>query len=215
MATVNSLARQILLRISGGATESAASVKMPDVKLAVIQKLNYLLKSEYLNVVLEDGETIPNGLMVFTYEDVPVEVYGKKSRSVLPFMPLSLPRNIGVLEVATDINFTNLLIPVQISQNVMISSQDVLNDLIDVTYTPNGKYLDYNKDLTIQGIKSVFVKLVGSDISKMDEYDVLPIGADIEMIVVEDLVKVFLPFQQSDKVVDSYVAINSNSLNNK
>lgn len=215
MATINFLARQVLLRISGGDTESASAVKLPDVKAAVVQKLNYLLKGDYLNVSLSEGETIPNGLMVYTYENVPVFKKGTLSRSELPFIPMALPKNIGILEVSSNENFTDLFIPVQTSQNFFLKSQDVLNDIIDITYTPNGVYIDYNKNLLAEDIDKVFIKMVGIDFKNYDEFDLLPIPSDLETILVEDLVKQFLPFQQSDKVVDSYVAIQSSTNNNK
>lgn len=96
------LAEQILYRISGGIHSTASPVQLEDVYEAINQKVNALIKAEVFSVTLASGDTIPEGLMTATYENIKVVPYGKRSMAILPAMPVRLPRNMGVFEIWID-----------------------------------------------------------------------------------------------------------------
>ena len=54
------------------------------------------MKFEYLSVTLPSEETIPEGLVLASYDNVPVERYKGVSRARLPAMPISLRRGMGI-----------------------------------------------------------------------------------------------------------------------
>lgn len=58
--------------------------------------INRKLKMEYMSATLPSDETIPEGLVLACYDDIPVEKYKNLSRAKLPAMPVSLRRNMGV-----------------------------------------------------------------------------------------------------------------------
>lgn len=209
MATKYSISEQVLLRISSGSTEAAAAVKLPEIMIAVGQELNTVLKMEYFQKTLPSGETIPDGLMLGVYENIAVVPYGKKSKCTLPVMPMMLPRNMGIYEVSDKEDFSNLFIPMQNGQQFLLGSQDVICDLMgDIGYEPVGLTLVFNRDITVQGIKKVFAKLAVSDVSRLSDYDILPIPADLESVIIDNLIKKFIPFQVSDDKVDSTLVQN-------
>lgn len=99
MATIYSISEQILLRISKGYPDNASPVQIEDIKLAVNQKINQLLRAQYYGGTLPSGDTIPDGLMMAFYENIPVQSIGERSYAIIPVIPVSLPRNMGVFEV--------------------------------------------------------------------------------------------------------------------
>ena len=100
------IAEQVLLRISKGYPDNASGVQLEDIIEAVGQKANEAYRAEYFNQTLPSGETIPDGLVLNLYENVPVVSYGDRSRAVLPVMPISLPRNMGVYEITPNVVVT-------------------------------------------------------------------------------------------------------------
>jgi len=96
------LAEQVLYRLYGGVNTSSSPVQIEDVYEAINQKINALIKAEVFSVTLASGDTIPEGLMTATYENIPVVPYGKRSKAILPAMPVRLPRNMGVFEIWND-----------------------------------------------------------------------------------------------------------------
>lgn len=205
MATKYSLAEQVLLRISYGNNEAASSVQIEDVIMAVGQKASQLLKLQFLQNSLPSGETIPDGVMLGTYEANVVD-YGKKSKCVLPVMPIMLPRNLGVYAVSDKEDFSNLFVPIQAGQNFLLKGQDVCSDLLgNISYEPIGGTLVFGKNLKSYSIDKVYLMLAVSDVDRIDEYTMLPIPNDIETLIIEDLVKQFAPFQSTDDKVDSFV----------
>lgn len=210
MATKISISRQIQLRISqSGKTEAAAAVQLPDIVFAVGQKINQLLQSQYFNVVLPSGETVPDGLIIATYNNISVVKFGSKSKCKLPVMPVMLPKNIGIFQVSDKEDFSNLFIPMLPGEQFLLQSQDVISDLMgQYGYEPIGAELVFNKNLLDNKIEEVFIRLIVSDVSMLGDYEMLPIPADYESIIVEDLFKQFVGIQNSDDAVDSFITKN-------
>ena len=96
------IAEQILYRLNGGIHSTVSPVQIEDVYEAINQKINALIKAEVFSVTLATGDTIPEGLMTATYENIAVVPYGRRSKAILPAMPVRLPRNMGVFEIWVD-----------------------------------------------------------------------------------------------------------------
>jgi hypothetical protein len=204
------LAEQILYRIYGGVHTTSSPVQIEDVYEAINQKINVLIKAEVFSVTLATGDTIPEGLMTATYENVAVVTYGRKSKAVLPAMPVRLPRNMGVFEITKqpsdcDTCFNLLFIPLQGGQMSLIEGQKLLSNLLGhVGYEVKGNEVVFHKDIIADGINSVDMTLVVADIGSYGDYDILPISSDMEMQVVEDLVKQFAPTPEANKASDNF-----------
>lgn len=83
-----------------GGTPSAGKKFEPRMVQAYIQQaINRKLKTEYLSVTLPSDETIPEGLILACYDNIPVESYKGLSRAKLPAIPISLRKNMGVFFV--------------------------------------------------------------------------------------------------------------------
>lgn len=205
MTTKYKIAEQVLLKLYGGAIDISNPVQIQDVIEAVNQEVNTMLKMQHLSVTLPAGQTIPENLMVATYDNVAVTSFGgKKAKAILPAMPISLPRNMGVYEVSDDEYFSNLFIPLQAGQANLVSSQPMISTLLGQTgYEVYGNSLIFTTDITVGGTEKVYIRLIILDISKYEDYDMLPIPSDYEGVIVDTLFKKFAPVQIAEKIVDS------------
>lgn len=200
------LAEQAVRLLNGGEIPVASKVKINEAKLAVEQVLNKMLKMEYLNVNIPSAEFIPNGASVATYEGIEVVQYGTRSKSTLPAMPLKLPRGIGVYQIFDPANMDCPFIPLEMGQYGMLKSQPLINDLLGWTgYEWYGTDIIYTKDLTQPDPIEVTMRLVVLDISQYSDYDILPVPADMEWDVIQEVYKLFSSEPVADKLVDSGV----------
>src|SRR5512136_2406077 len=90
------MAEQVLTRLPGGFRDVNQSVQMEDVVKSIEQVINSMFQMQYYSAVLPTGETVPDNLMIAFYENITVTTDGDKSKALLPIMPISLPRNMGV-----------------------------------------------------------------------------------------------------------------------
>ena len=144
MTTKYKIAEQVLFKLYGGAIDISNPVQPQDVIEAVNQEVNVLLKTQHFSVTLPAGDTIPENLMIATYNDVAVTSFGgKKAKALLPAMPIALPRNMGVFEVSDDEYFSNLFIPLLAGQANLVSSQPMISTLLGQTgYEVYGNAID-------------------------------------------------------------------------
>ncbi len=169
------------------------------------QAINKRLKLTYVNEILPQDETIPEGLVVASYDNVPVVTYKNKSRSLLPAMPISLRRNMGVAHVGTTTDWDAAFIPLQRHENVFVKSQKLINSLLDqIGYEQDGQYLVYNQDLTTRAapITNVFMRLVVMDLDKYSDYDILPLPADMSGDVVREVADLLLKTPPQEQLTD-------------
>jgi len=83
--------------LEGGNPSAGKKFEPRMVQAFIQQAINRKLKTEYLSVTLPSDETIPEGLMIACYNDIPVATYKNNlSRAKLPAMPISLRKNMGV-----------------------------------------------------------------------------------------------------------------------
>lgn len=206
MATKYSIAEQVQLRLQGGYPETAANVQIDDIIPAVGQKLNSLLRLQFFQTTLPSGETIPDGLMIATYDKVAVTGTGKRATAVLPTFPIILPRNMGIYEVSCKEDFSDLYIPIQPGQTYLLQGQPLISDLLDqVGFEVYGNKLIFSKDITLDDVKHIYIKMVVVDVSRLTDYELLPMPADMEDMVVNALFKDFAPVGVNDSGVDNYV----------
>jgi hypothetical protein len=202
MSTKRIMAEQVLYYLSAGWPDVADQVMREDVYKQIEQRTNIILKTQQFSVNLPNGEMIPDNLMVATYEDIPVLTTSTankaRSKATLPTMPVSLPRNMGILEIRPVFikNGEKILgqpmIPLQYGQGYLLEADILLNDLFgQVSYEPSGLTVTFSKDLLTLKINTVDMKLVVFNISQYSETDTLPIPPDYETQIIEDTVRFF------------------------
>lgn len=203
MTTKRKISEQVLYRINGGTTAVTSPVQPEDVIEALGQIINTQFKTQHLTVNLQLGETIPDGLIFGDYEADVTSYFGKKSKLTLPFMPISLPRDMGVYQVSPNPDFSCCYIWMPTGVDDLLSGQPLISDLLgQVGYMVKGKSVILNKDITINNIVKVYIRMAFFDLSLYDDYDTLPIPADYETTIVDELVKRFAPVTGKMKISD-------------
>lgn len=203
MATTRyKIAEQIMSRLNGGRVGNASQFHINEIKMAVGQAANQLLKMEYLSTNLPMMEFIPNGAAIATYEDIAVVQYKNVSKSVLPCMPLKLPRSIGVFQIMDPDDANACFIPLESSMAALITSQPVLSGLFGYTgYEVYGTDVIYTSDIT-GGTSTVTMRLVVMDMDHYTDYDILPVSAEQEMQIVQQVLQLYAGDPGADKLVD-------------
>ena len=197
------IAEQIQRKLEGGNAAAASKFHIEEIKIAVEQCLNRILKMEYLNINIPMGELIPNGASIATYENIPVVAYGDVSKSTLPAYPLKLPRGIGVYQIFDPANMDCPFIPLEMGQKGLLSTQPLINDLLNqVGYEWYGNDIIYTRDLTQPAPITVTIRLVVLDISQYDDWTILPVPSDMELQVIDEVFKLFINSPVADKTVD-------------
>ena len=200
MTTKFKIAEQVNRLLKGNPVISAR-IHQNDIKILIEQVANQLLKADYFAVNMPDGDTIPNNCMVFTYDNVPVTTYKTTlSKATLPAIPISLPRNMGVLHVSKTDAINEPFVPIPTSLFGIVSPQDLLGDLSGlIGYEVIGKDIVFTKNLPGLSINSVYIRLVGVDLSQLTDYDILPLSADLEAQVVQQVYNILVQTQPAAK----------------
>jgi hypothetical protein len=199
MLTKRLCSDQILYRLYGGYPDVANPVQPEDIWKALEQIVNQQFRLQQFSVNLPSGESIPDGLSIATYEDVTVTSSGSKSKAILPVIPVSLPKNIGIFLIRTaaslGANIPQLdFIPLLKGQWELLQSDDLLCNLLNqVGYTPANSYVTFTQDITLYGVTKVDMDLVVFDLSGVSETDILPIPASMEQDVINQLMAIFSP----------------------
>jgi hypothetical protein len=202
--TIYRLAEECLRIIAGGNPDVASKVHINELKISIAQVANSLLKTEYLQVNLPLQETIPNGAQLGLYEGQLVEKWLTKSRVKLPAKPLKLIRNLGVFSVFSPLDPDCEYIPLEMGQSTLLQSQPLINDLLgQIGYTVYGDYIVFTKDLTLPNTPVyVSMRLVILDFTLYDDWATLPLAADMEWTIKQEVVKMYIGEPVADKVVD-------------
>lgn len=201
MATTKfKIAEQIQRLLKGNPTISSR-VHKNDIKLLIEQVANQLLKADFFSVNMPEGDTLPSNCMIFTYDNVPVTVYKTtKSKATLPSIPISLPRNMGVLHVSKTDAIDEPFVPIPTSMYGIIKPQDLLGDLSGlIGYEIVGRDIIFTKNLPGLSINNVFIRLVGVDLSQLTDYDLLPLSADMEAQVVQQVYNILVQAPPADR----------------
>jgi hypothetical protein len=205
LASKYSLAEQVLLKIKSGFPDIASGVKIFDLMAAVGQKANQALKYQYVTETLASGERIPNNTILATYQNLPITSYGLlKSKFTLPIAPISLPRNMGLFAVSIYEDFRDEAIPIQSGQAYLMKSMDLLNDLLGLTYSLNGMEVVFEKNVILYGFTVAYVKEYVMSMENYGDKDVLPIPAELEGLIVDEVFKVFAGLPETLRVSDTF-----------
>lgn len=203
MTTKYKIAEQILLLLTGGNPKAAASVELDDIMLMVGQVINRLFKQEQLTVNMPSGETIPDGIMLATYDELVPVKYKAVSKVTLPVTPVALPRSLGINHVSRSDDITDGFIPASPGELGMLKNERLISDVLgQVTYTPVGNDLIFNKDLTTESGTTILTRLAVFDIDTYDDYTPLPLPADMEGQIVQECFKLFASQIPEINIVD-------------
>lgn len=207
------LAEEIKKILDNGSIQLASNVSWGEVKIAIGQVINSMLKVEYLSVNEKIGEKIPNTTVIATYENIAVVSRGNNgSKAMLPAKPLMLPRNMGCFSVYRTGYPNDEFIPMQMGQQAMAQSQPLLNDLFgQISYENKGMELRFNKDLTLlYPNETITCELAIMDISQYGDYDVLPVPPEYEFEIKKQVLALFAPEGITDLIVDSSNKMQAN-----
>jgi hypothetical protein len=213
VVTIYRLAEECLKIINSGDIPAASPTSINEVKIAIGQVINQLLKVDYYQVNVNQRELIPNGAVMGLYEDIAVTSYGTgKSRASLPIKPLKLPRNLGVFAVYLTDYPDNEFIPLQMGQANLIKSQPMINELLgQIGYEVFGMQVQFTKDLPLlYPGKTISMRLAIMDINEYDDYTPLPIIPEMEFEVKRQVVALYKGDGIADKLVDSTTKTQQN-----
>lgn len=96
-------------------------------------------------------------------------------------------------------------IPIQAGQSQFLTSMDpIINNLLgQVGYEIHEGYAIFTEDITkTLQVNNVMMQLVVMDLSKYTDFDILPIGADLEAAIIEEVFMLFAKQLPTDKVND-------------
>jgi hypothetical protein len=203
--TLYRLAEETLRLLSGGNIPAASKVTISEMKIAIGQVANQLLKVDYIQINGKMQEAIPNGSMLGYYENCTVESWKGKSRVRLPIKPVKLPRDMGVWSVFPSGYPDREIIPLQMGQWALLQSQPLLSNLLgQIGRETYGDYIVFTKDITIPGETiTVDMRLVIMDISLYGDYDPLPILPEMEWQIKNMVYQTYAGEPIPDKLSDS------------
>jgi hypothetical protein len=205
VVTIYRLSEEIKNMLDGGFSPVASSISFNEIKIAIGQVANSLLKTEYLTVNQQLGETIPNGTVLGLYENITVTKWKGKAVATLPIKPIKLRRNMGIFSVflsdRPDVEF----IPLQMGQAFLMRGQKLLNDLSGQTgYENFGDQIIFHKDITdYPNTVTVSMRLAIMDISQYGDYEPLPILPEMEWEIKQQVFAFFMNQPIADRLVDS------------
>lgn len=214
MATKKQISDSILFKLAGGYPTKSFPIHEQDIWSSLEQKTNAMFSMRQFNMNLPNGGTIPDNLCLATYEDISVVSFNSgNSKSILPVMPISLPRNAGINEIRPLISVTptgdrilgNPMIPLQAGQGYLLQADALLNDLLgQFGYETTGRSIVYTSDITTLGVIKVDMKLVVLDMSQYGINDILPIPSDYEAEIEEKLIQEFAPVVAKTGMVSNF-----------
>lgn len=193
MATTKArLAEQIRRITSGGYPSSTDRFQDEDIIAAIGNAANKILKTEVLNTSFGfDGESLPSGAVVATYENVPLGRYGKYSFAKLPAAPMVLPENMGVFAVYPHGEPENEFDPLPAGMFSTFIKERLVNPIAAQTYTAEQGRVVIHTDLVGAGVTGVDMKLCVLDMSMYGEDDILPVTPEHEQQIVTEVLQIF------------------------
>lgn len=208
--TIYRISEECLKILSAGDIQVATNMSINEIKIAIGQVCNQMLKIEHFSVNEKMGEKIPNGSVLGWYEGIEVVSSNGKSKCTLPIKPIKLPRNMGIFAVYPKYDaFSNYdldkeFIPLQMGQAALIKSQRLLNGLLGQT-----GYENFGNDIVFTSdIKSLFpniliaMRLAIMDISQYGDFDPLPILPEQEWQVKKEVLQLFGGEGIADMLID-------------
>jgi len=199
----------VLYKLAGGSPDTSFPVDERDIWVQLEKIVNASFKLRHFDTTLNSGESIPEAAMIATYEGITVTTFAEKSKSTLPITPIYLPKNMGIFQIY-DPNYPDMpFIPFQRGQRGLLRTDELLNDCLGlISYEPKNNVIIYNRDLTTIGITAVTMELCVLDIAQYGVNDILPIPADMEAQIEDELLKAFIWVTAESGVVNNFSNIN-------
>jgi hypothetical protein len=200
------IAEGVLYELCGGVPSPSFPIKLPDIYDALENKLNSVFKIRHIDTTLPSGETMPEAAMIATYENVAVTSLGNgKAKALLPIVPISMPKNMGIYLVYDPKYPDNPFIPLLRGQLALLRVDELLNDLMGtIGYEPGNLAITFTKDITQFGVSAVTMDLCVFEISNYSETDSLPIPADYIDGIQGDLIKEFREVLPKTGIVNNF-----------
>src|SRR6185312_849940 len=200
------LAEECMRLLSGGRIGAASKFHINEIKISVCQVANQLLKMEYMQTNLPLGERVPAGAAVMTYDNLPAYKYKNVSAITLPAAPIRLPRDVGCFSIFPTGDPLAEFIPLQMGQSGAVSREPLVSSIIGICYERFGTLVQFNQDITIPNeVVNISARLVLLDFTQYDDYTPLPINADHEWQIKQEVVKLYGGEPVADKLVDPRV----------
>jgi len=193
--TKNQMIERIRRVLSGGYPSTRDRVRDPEIEKHLESVINTLLKVEMFNMTYTtDGMTIPDGVMIGTYEGVPI-VGGLDDTCyvILPATPMYLPEKMGVFSVYPSNYPQNEFIPIPAGQYYILQQIKEVNSLLGrVPYVWDGRKITIYRNLIGDGVFTVDMKLAIADLSQYGANDPLPLSPELEAQAIDAVVKLYM-----------------------
>jgi hypothetical protein len=168
-------------------------ISIPEVMLLVSQAINKILKLEVAESFKAGLVDIPKCSLIQYTASVTADAPNNRSFITLPVIPLTLPLDMGIWNIAASNAAMTPYIPIP-SQDVLVFQGANLSYLEgQIGYYVQGKKVFFTKDLTLAGngsISSVIINILASDFSQFADNDMLPISPEVESAVITEVLNI-------------------------
>jgi len=195
MTTKSQLIERVRRILSGGYPSNRDRVKDAEIEKQLESAINRLLKVEMFNMTYNvDGMSIPDGVMLGTYENIAVTGgLNDTCYFTLPVTPMYLPEKMGVFSVYPTNYPEAEFIPIPSGQYYILQQIKEINSLLGrVPYVWDGRKVTVYRNIIGDGIYSVDVKLAVADLTTLGPNDPLPLSPELEEQAIQATVQIFL-----------------------
>jgi hypothetical protein len=195
MTTKSQLIERVRRILSGGYPSNRDRVKDAEIEKQLESAINRLLKVEMFNMTYNtDGMTIPDGVMIGTYENIPLtQGLNDTCFATLPVTPMYLPEKMGVFSVYPTSYPEAEFIPIPSGQYYILQQIKEINSLLGrVPYVWDGRKLIIYRNIIGDGIFSIDLKLAVADLSTLGPNDPLPLSPELEEQAIQACAQIFL-----------------------
>ena len=180
--TVKAFIESAMRILEGGNVRSSSNLHENDVKASLARAIAFLVKKEVVTQM--DGSSVPDYLMIGTYENIPVvAIDDDHSYALIPVPTVALGRSKGIMKVAKT-GCYDFIVPLEpgmmsVAQKVNHTALAAILDSEIVAYEPRRDRVVFNRSKDEMG-DSVYMHLVVTDVLQLDDYSQLPIPQDME-----------------------------------
>jgi hypothetical protein len=195
MTTKSQMIERCRRLLSGGFPSNRDRVRDAEIEKHLESAMNRLLKTEVLNTTFNiDGATIPDGVVLGTYENVSVTGGLNDTCTVkLPVTPMYLPEKMGVFSVYPSSYPEAEFIPIPAGQYYILQQVKEVNSLLGrVPYVWEGQKLTIYRNIIGDGIFTVDLKIAIADLSQYGPNDPLPLSPELEEQAIQSVVAIYI-----------------------
>lgn len=177
---------------SGGNPSDRDRVRDADIRAALPGAISAALKMEILSTNYQiDGGSIPDGIVIATFEKQPVSFAGgNRSRVKLPVAPMLLPERIGVFSVYPSGYPEREFIPIPAGLVNMWLSDHAVSTIRQGIYSWEQKTITVYEDLIAAGVEEVDIKICCVSPDVLEDNDPLPLPAELEEAVITSVLQI-------------------------